>query len=165
MTYESRNNLLLPVREERRTISAQDLPISWCSVTRKVSHSNVDLVVVFHSSTNCVSQNARRTFSNRNCEAASTAVCCQLHHSCFSYHLLQSFRTATDKRHTAWIWQSVTAPKKTGCALQNCRGLDTACSFGMITDFIRLRNFLSCTNYVTYNLMCQSLTLVPRSHI
>jgi hypothetical protein len=164
MTYESRNNLLLPVREERRTMSARDLPIIWCRVARKVSDSNADLIVVFHSSTNRVLQNAGRTFSNRNREAASTAVCCQLHHSCCSYRLLQSFRTATDKSYTEWIWQSVTVPRKTDCAIQNCRGLDIACSCGMITDFVRLLNLLSCTNYVTYNLICQSRTLVPRSH-
>jgi hypothetical protein len=71
MTYESRNNMLLSVPEERRTISAPDLSISWSRVTRKVSDSNADLVVVFHSSTNCVSQNAGRTSSNRNREAAT----------------------------------------------------------------------------------------------
>jgi hypothetical protein len=50
------------------------------AVCRKMSNSNsnADLVVVFHSSTNCVSQNAGRTFSNRKREAASRVVCCQL---------------------------------------------------------------------------------------
>jgi len=31
MTYGSKNYLLLSVWEERRTISARDLPISWCT--------------------------------------------------------------------------------------------------------------------------------------
>jgi hypothetical protein len=45
------------------------------------------------------------------------------------------------------------SPEKTDCAIQNRKGFDTACSCGMITDCIRLRNVLSCTNYVRFYLI------------
>jgi hypothetical protein len=126
MTYQSRNNLLLSVRVGRRTISARHLPISRCRVTMKVSDSNADLAVAFHSCTNCVSQNAAKTFSNRKREAASTVVCCHLHHRAaltvsFSHSELPPTKGIQNEHHNPW--QS----RKTDCALQNCRGLDSAC--------------------------------------